>query len=89
MGAVHLKPRCVSAAVAPRLDAEQEFAVQELFSTIVQQHGIDAITEGEAHAGTDENVVPAIGIDVAHAHTPGPVRLNSYAIGNLLEFAPS
>ena len=58
-------------AVPARLDAQDEFGVEKFLSAIVQQKRIDAVTIGEAHARGDEDIVPAVGIQIADAGPQG------------------
>ena len=78
----------VRAAAPPRLDPEQELRIREPLAAVVQEHGVDAVAEGEPHPGGDEDVVPAVGVDVADAQPPGPVVLGPQAVGDLLELPP-
>ena len=41
---------------------------------VVEQHGIDAVPEREAHAGRDEDILPAVGVQVAGA-TDGDAKV--------------
>ena len=56
---------------------------------VVQQDGVDAIAIGITHPRGNEDVVPAVCIQVADAWSPWPVSLGSEPIGNFLEAALS
>src|SRR5882762_2373880 len=85
IGAINLKPRRVE--IFARLNTKQELGVQKLLALIVQKHGVNSITVGVAHAGSNEDVVPAVGVDITYTRTPGPIGLNSALIGYFLIFA--
>ena len=74
-------------SIPPRLDTENELAVQEARAQVVQQHRIDAVPEGKAHAGADKEIVEAIGVEIADAQAPGPVVLHTQGVGDLSESA--
>ena len=82
---VEVEPGRVRPAAAARLDAEQELAVEKLLAAVVQQQRVDAVAVREVHAGGDEDVLPAVGVEVADARAPGPVVLDADAVGDLLE----
>src|SRR5258708_6575739 len=63
--AVDVEPGYVN--VAARFNPQQKFGVKELFSTIVQEHRVNSVTKRETHPGRDENVIPAISVNVANA----------------------
>ena len=68
-----------------RLDAEDELAVHETLPVFVQQERVDPVAEGEVHGRGDEDVVPAVGVQVVDAHSPGPVIFDADLVGDLLE----
>src|SRR5881227_1749222 len=68
-----------------RLDAEDEFAVAVDLAAVVQQQRIDAIAERKIHAGGDEDVLPAVRVEVAGAQAPGPVVLDVHGVRDLRE----
>src|SRR6185437_11677546 len=55
--------------------------------TIVQQHGIGAVPKGKTHSAGNKHVVPTIGVHIANADAPGPVRFNANLVGNFLELS--
>src|SRR6185437_11523307 len=75
--AVEGEPDLIGDAVRPWLDAEQEFAGQEMPPAFVQEYGVDPVAMREVHARGDEDVVPSVGVEVVHARSPGPVRLQA------------
>ena len=85
--AVGLEPRGRGPVVAPRLDAEDELAVEESLSPIVQQHRVDPVAEREVHPGGDEDVLEPVGVKVADADAPRPERFHSRLVGHLAERA--
>src|SRR2546423_552147 len=83
--AIELEPWRVRPAAAARLDAERELRVDELAAAVVQQQRVDAVAMRIIHARGDEDVIPAVRIDVADARSPWPVSFRAGAIGDLLE----
>ena len=77
----------VRAATRARFHSEQELRVKKALPLFVEQDGVDGVAERPAHAGGDENILVAIGIEVAHARSPRPVRLRTNLIGNFLKRA--
>src|SRR5216117_3041738 len=75
--AVEGEPDLIRDAVGAWLDAQQEFAGQEMPPDFVQEHGVDPVAMREVHARGDEDVVPAVGVEIVHARSPGPVRLHA------------
>jgi len=75
--AVEGEPDLIRDAVGARLDAEQKFARKEMPPAFVQEYGVDPVAMREVHARGDEDVVPAVGVEVVHARSPGPVRLHA------------
>src|SRR5438128_2588515 len=68
--AVGVEPGGVRAPALARLDAQDELAVHEALSSVVQEDGVDAVPEREAHAGGNEDVVETIRVQVSDARTP-------------------
>ena len=79
---VELEERRDDAAL-PRLDAEHELGVDESLAAIVQHHRVDHVAVGIVHAGGDEDVVEAVGVEVADARSPRPVVLDADRVGDL------
>ena len=75
--AVELEPRRVRPAAPAGLDPQREFGIHELRALVVQQHRVDAVSVRVVHAGRDEDVVPAVCVDVADARSPRPVVLRA------------
>src|SRR5256712_9539469 len=75
--AVEGEPDLIRDAVGAWLDAEQEFAGKEMLAAFVQEYGADSVAMPEVHACGGEDVVPAVGVEVVHARSPGPVRLHA------------
>src|SRR5438034_8856786 len=80
--AVEGEPDLIRDAVGAWLDAEQEFAGKEMPPAFVQEDGVDPVAMRKVHACGDEYVVPAVGVEVVHARSPGPVRLHADRIGD-------
>src|SRR5437867_4351022 len=76
-------------AIFPRFDAQQKLGIDEPLAVLVQQHGIYSVAKTKAHAGGNENIFEAVGIQVADADAPGPQRLGSDLPGDLLKTALS
>src|SRR3989449_8852949 len=72
--AVEGEPDLIRDTVRAWLDAEQKFAGKEMPPAFVQEYGVDPVAMREVHARRDEDVVPAVGVEVVHARSPGPVR---------------
>src|SRR5256885_5123554 len=49
----------------------QEFAGKEMLPAFVQEYGADPVAMREVHACGGEDVVPAVGVEVVHARSPG------------------
>src|SRR6185503_14489765 len=84
--AVQGEANLLAAAIGARLDAEREFRVEEALATLIEGHGVDAVTKRMPHAGGHEHVFESICVQVAHARPPGPVCfhaecLRSFQIG--------
>src|SRR6266581_5855386 len=71
------EPELIRDAVRAWLDAEREFARQKVLPGFVQEYGVDPVAMREVHARGDEDVVPAVGVEIVHARSPGPVRLHA------------
>src|SRR5881396_2586073 len=71
------EPDLIRDAVGAWLDAEREFARQKVLPGFVQEYGVDPVAMREVHARGDEDVVPAVGVEIVHARSPGPVRLHA------------
>ena len=71
--AVEREPRAQRAG--PRLDPEQELGVGEGASFVIEEHVVAVIAVREVHAGGDEQVGPAVGVEIGGARTPGPSGL--------------
>ncbi len=85
--AVEREPLGVRCPIAARLDAENEFGRHEAPSGVVEQQRVDAVAERVVHARGDEDVLVAVGVEVADADAPGPVVLEPEFIGSLDEAA--
>src|SRR5213078_4959747 len=83
------EPDLIRDAVGAWLDTEQKFAGKEMSPAFVQEYGVDPVAMREVHPGGDEDVVPAVGVEVVHARSPGPVRFHPDRVGDLLEAAAS
>src|SRR5204863_3328062 len=65
------------------LDAEHEFAGQKSLAIFVQQQRVDAVAKWEVHSGGDEDVVPAVTVEILHTRSPRPVSLDAPRVGYL------
>src|ERR1035438_7234410 len=52
---------------------------------VVQEHGIDPVSKREVHGRRDEDIIPAIRIDVSDARSPRPVVLYPHGVGNFFK----
>ena len=75
------------AASGPWLDTQHELGVEEFLSAVIDQHGVDDVSEGITHAGGHEDVLIPVSVQVADADAPRPVRLRANLIRNLGENA--
>src|SRR6266567_927349 len=64
-GTVEGEPFFSQPAVTARLNAEQEFTVEEAFSLFVEQHGVNGVAEGIPHARGDKNILVTVCIEIA------------------------
>ncbi len=71
----------------PRLEAGQELGIEESFALVVEQQRVGGVAEGVGHRGGDEDVFPAVGVDVGGGEAPGPVVLEVELLAVLLELA--
>src|SRR2546426_12679543 len=85
--AVELEPDLIGRAVGPRLDAEHEYAGEEVPARFVQEHRVDPVAIREVHAGRHEDVVPPVGVEVVHAGPPGPTGFDPHRVRDLFEAA--
>ena len=81
---VDFEPRRVQ--LFPWLDPQHEFGIHEFLSALIQQHRIDAVAIGIAHACGHEHVFPAVCIEVARARSPRPIGFQTQPVGDLFEF---
>ena len=84
---VEVEPGLLEAAIGSRLDTDEELAVEEGLARVVEQHRVDPVAVGHVHAGAEEGVLPAVGVEIADAQSPGPVVLGADSVGDLLELA--
>src|SRR5438445_13554700 len=82
--AVEGEPDLLRDAVQPRLHPHHEFAREEAATSLVEQDGVDPISEGEVHASGDEDLVPPVGVEVDDSRRPGLIRFDAVVYGNLI-----
>src|SRR5262245_43580158 len=61
-GTIEDERHLVGAATGAWFNAEDEFAVEELLSAIIEEHRIDAVSETETHSRGNEYIFVSIGI---------------------------
>src|SRR5439155_11084915 len=66
-------------------DAGGARPIREGAVALVSLQVIRPVPEGVAHAGRNEDILPAVVIEIADGDPPGPERLQAGLIGDLLE----
>src|SRR5437762_9002385 len=82
-GTVEGEPFPSQPAVPARLNAEQEFTVEEAFSPFVQQDRVNRVAEWVPHAGGDKNILITVRIEVADADSPRPIGFHTQHVRDL------
>ena len=70
-----------------RLHAQHKLAVHEPLPSLVQQQGVDGVSQRIAHACGHKDVFVTVRVEIRNADAPRPIRLRADLGGDLDELA--